>query len=353
MKMKYSLISLFFITLVSCSDKQEKQKQNIERVEATVIKPIVYNKNNLKVSGVVKAEEQAVISTRMMSEVKQVMVQAGEQVKQGEELLLLDTQEVRAKVNQAKAMVNETQAALVVAEQDVNRYQELVKSNSVSVKENENVVLHYQSIQAKHQAAKAMLAEAEYWLKHAIIKAPFTGTIAQVLIDAGSITNPGMPLIIMEKGGDFRIQSFVDEETARKVKLNDAVKITAGQQFVDGKVISKATSSSSNSGLYEIEIKANKKSNLTFLLGQTVTVLFITNNDKQAIWIPNDLLIHNDNQMGVFILDSNNQAALRWIKTGLSNDSITQVLSGITAEDKILKSDNRLRNGVKILLKEK
>ncbi|MCU0383084.1 MAG: efflux RND transporter periplasmic adaptor subunit [Cyclobacteriaceae bacterium] len=347
--MKYSIISLSLLSLFACSAENKQDKQKITEVDASVILPISIQEENLKVSGLVKSQERAVISTRMMSEVKQVLVQAGDQVKQGDNLLLLDTQEIQAKVNQAKAMVAETQAALTVAEQDVNRYKALMKSNSVSVKENENIVLHYESLLAKHEAAKAMQTEAASWLKHAIIKAPFSGTIAQVLIDAGSITNPGMPLVFIEKNGAMAVQCFVDEATINKINVNEKVFVKAGDVLSRARISSKSNSSTANSGLYEVELsfEDNKQA---YLIGQTVTVLFNVKNSKASVWLPKRALVYKDDQTGVFVKGGNQQAALRWVKTGLSNDSLTQILSGVQPNDTVLLSSNRLRNGVKVKL---
>jgi len=349
MKMKYSIISLSLLSLFACSEENKQDKPRSIEVEASVIYPISIQEENLKVSGLVKSQERAVITTRIMSEVKQVLVKAGDQVKQGDNLLVLDTQEIQARVNQAKAMVAETQAALTVAEQDVARYKALLKSNSVSVKENENIVLHYESIIAKHEAAKAMQTEAAYWLKHAIIKAPFSGTIAQVLMDAGSVTNPGMPLVVIEKNGAIAIQCFVDESAINKIKVNEKVFVSAGEVMSKAIINSKSNSSTSNSGLYEVELTVEDNQQ-AYLLGQSVTVLFNIKNSQASVWLPKRALVFKDDQTGVFVQDGNQQAALRWVKTGLSKDSLTQILSGVMPTDKVLLSNNRLRNGVKVKL---
>ncbi len=108
-------------------------------------------------------------------------------------------------------MVIEAEAAAKNTQRDFERFKRLREQNSVSDKELENVELQNTSINARLQVARQSLNEVNAMLAYTNIQAPFSGIVSQKMIDEGSMANPGMPLLVIEQGGDLQVVASVSE----------------------------------------------------------------------------------------------------------------------------------------------
>jgi hypothetical protein len=67
--------------------------------------------------------------------------------------------------------------------------------------------------------------------------------------------------------------------------------------------------------------------------------------------IPKSVLVENGQLTGVYVVSSQNTAVLRWIKTGKTFGDQVEILSGLNLRKRILTSNGKLYNGVKIQVK--
>ena len=191
-----------------------------------------------------------------MGFITSIKVKAGDQVKKGQLLATISNADIQAKKAQAQAMVSEAEAALKDAQKDYERFAELYKQNSASSKEFENATLHYNSIKAKAEAAQQMQNEAEAMLAYTNLTAPFSGIITQKNIDAGSMANPGMPILMMEQAGNYQVKASVSESDIANVKegADAEVVIKSTGKVIKGKVTEVSPSSQFSGGQYMIKV---------------------------------------------------------------------------------------------------
>ncbi len=207
------------IFLASCSgDNHEGEVKKAAPVSVTVATATRQSSGTIQASGQIEAREKAVISTRVMGYITSVKVKAGDQVKKGQLLATISNADITAKKAQASAMLAEAEAARRDAEKDYERYTELYKQNSASAKELENATLHYNSIKAKAETARQMQNEADAMLAYTNLTAPLSGVITQKNIDAGSMANPGVPMLVIEQPGNYQVSASVSEADIAHVK---------------------------------------------------------------------------------------------------------------------------------------
>ena len=101
-------------------------------------------------------------------------------MKAGDLLAELDVQEIRAKREQAKAVLDQ-------AQRDLGRQEQLIASKATSQQE-------LDAAAARVKVADAGLNEAETMLGYARVTAPFDGVITRKLADLGDLAMPGKPL---------------------------------------------------------------------------------------------------------------------------------------------------------------
>lgn len=351
-----------FATLYSCSSGKKENNDTEQPVKVTIYSPAHISDEGFYLSGQVVSKQTATISTRMMGYITKIYVKPGDRVSAGQLLVSISSDDVLAKKAQVQAMITEAEAAAKNAERDYERFKVLREKNSVSEKELENVSLQNTSMKAKVQMARQQLNEVNAMLAYTNIKAPFAGVITQKLADQGSMANPGMPILMMEQQGQLEIEASVPENYIQYVKVGDAAKIELKSlgATIDGKVSELSPSAYGTGGQYSMKLSITDSGNTNIRTGMYASILIpkkITeenSNSSSKTMLDKSSIIYRDQLTGVYVVDSQNKAQLRWVRLGKTIGNQVEVLSGLTSDEKvILKSDAKLYNGKPVAISAK
>lgn len=364
---KLPLFASFFtlaISIAACSDAEQKVNiDNTPEIKVTVANMTSgVGSNELVVTGQVQSARSANVATRIMGYITKIYIKAGDQVKAGQLLFTVNSNDIQAKQAQVDAMLKQAEAGLQVAQKDFDRYTVLHKQNSASTKELEQVNLQYQSAKANVEAAKAMQREVKAQLSYANVIAPFSGVVTQKLAEEGSMANPGMPIVTIEQGGALQIMAVVPENEISRIKLGNKANISveAANKTFDSKLIEISPSSQFTGGQYIIKLSIPSSDVKNLLSGMYAQVTIQTNESgskvKQdttgAVMIPKTALVYRDQLVGVYTVSAQNTALLRWLRTGKELGGNVEVLSGLSKQEAyILSAERNLYNGAKLKIK--
>ncbi len=352
------ILSGLMVTMIlsACSSKADKKvEENAIGVET--YSPIVAQDGGIFVSGMVSAKQTAMVSTRMMGFVDKIYVKQGDRVKEGQLLLVINSDDLKAKKAQAEAMVTEAEAAAKNATRDYERFKALHAQKSVSDKELENMEMNQTSVNAKLQMALQGLNEVNAMLAYTNIRAPFSGIITGKMIDEGSTANPGMPLLNIEQSGELDIRASVPENHVQYIQVGSPVKvdIKSLNKQIDGNISELSPSAALTGGQYAIKIAIDPKEKENLRAGMYAGIHIpgkFDNADKEStsgIRVEQSSIVKRDQLTGVYIATPDNQAMLRWVRLGKATDGLVEVLSGLNADDRVIRqTDAKLYNGKKI-----
>lgn len=356
----YTMSLLVFVAvaaaLTSCSSGEKPTPASEKSVAVTTARPTLMQNDLLVVSGMVTSRQTAMISTRHMGTVEQVLVKQGDVVKAGQPLVIISSEELKARRTQTEAMVAEAQAATTNAERDAARFRNLHAQKSVSDKELENVELHLTSMRAKLQMARQGLREVKAMMAYTRLTAPFSGVVVQKMVDAGSMANPGQPLLVVEQTGDLQVTASLPETYLSAVKAGDAVQVElkALGRTVTGRVAELSPSAAMTGGQYamKIHLSANDKEGLRAGMYAGVQ---ISTGAKGAggrrVFVDKNLIVERDQLTGVYVLSTDRRAMLRWVRLGKSMADRVEVLSGLKADEVLVRPEGqKLRNGQKVTI---
>lgn len=341
-------------TLYSCSssDKLEDKDKTIVKVEA--YSPAQSTNEGFYLSGEVTAKQTANISTRMMGYVTKIYVKPGDKVASGQLLVSISSDDILAKRAQVQAMITEAEAAAKNAQRDYERFKTLRNQNSVSDKELENVALQNTSMNAKVQMARQQMNEVNAMLSYTNIRAPFSGVVTQKMIDEGSMANPGMPILTIEQNGELQVTASIPENYIQYVKVGDVAKMELKSLgiTIDGKVSELSPSAFRTGGQYSMKLAIDTKDKENIRPGMYVNILIANKtgeNITSKIMLDKNSIVYRDQLTGVYVIDAQSQANLRWIRLGKTIGNQVEVLSGLSQNDKIVsKAEGKLYNGVKV-----
>jgi RND family efflux transporter MFP subunit len=353
-------IGLLVISSCSSNEKKETKAGTDTAILVTVSQPSADEQQGLSVSGQIEAGQTANISTRVMGYITKLNVKVGDHVNKGQLLATISNDDILAKRAQTDAMIAEAEAGYKNAQKDYERFNNLYKQQSASAKELDNVSLQYSSAKSRLEATKQMRNEVNATLNYTSLTAPFAGTVTQKLMDAGSMANPGMPILTIEQSGSYQVSAAVPENSISQISqgVEVTVTISAVNKEIKG-IVSQINQSSQYTGgqyLIKVHIADNEKQGLFAGMYANVSIPVkqspkSTAGDDQVM-VPVSCIEYRDQLTGLYTIGSNNTALLRWIRLGKTAGNKVEVLSGLAAHEQfIVSADGRLFNGAAVKIK--
>nr|NOY02907.1 efflux RND transporter periplasmic adaptor subunit [Gammaproteobacteria bacterium] len=117
----------------------------------------------------------------------QVLVKEGQWVKQGDLLATLDDRAIQAQLDQARALLGQSQAQIQVAAVDLRRYRLLSRDNGVSRQQLDQQQALVNQLQATVEGNQAAIANAQVQLSYTRIRSPVTGRVGIRNVDPGNL----------------------------------------------------------------------------------------------------------------------------------------------------------------------
>lgn len=289
-----------------------------------------------EVVGTVRAKLRSVIEAKVSGKIEKLLVVPGQQVKAGELLAVIDAREVQARYDQAIALKQQ-------AEADLKRLTSLLEQKVLSQAEFDNA-------QARARVTLAGVTEAETMLDYTKVTAPFAGVITRKHADVGDLATPGKPLLELEDSTTLRLEADVPEAVVGKLKLGDKlpVNIASVETGLEGVVSEIAPTADPNSRTFLVKLDLPETSGLR--AGQFGRVAMPV-GETTALRVPTSAVLQRGQMELVFIV-SDNKAQLRLVKTGKRLGREVELVSGVSAGEKLVTENvTDLQDGQPLTLK--
>lgn len=283
-----------------------------------------------EVTGTVRASVRASIEARISGRIGRLPVVAGQKVNRGELLAALDVRETQARLDQAKASLEQ-------AERDLVRFTALLKQEAVTRAE-------YDAVEARQRVAKAACTEAETMLGYATVNAPFHGVITRKLAEVGDLAAPGRPLLEMEDPASLRFEASVPEALVRLVEPGTqlSVHISAASGELAGKVTEIAPVADPVSRTFLVKLDLPPTDGLR--AGQFGRVS-LPLEAQESLRVPVTAVTKRGQMEFVYVV-TGGIAKLRIVKTGRAFGDEVEIVSGLEAGDQIIVGDaSQLQDG--------
>ena len=310
---------------------QTQQKYTTGKVEKGDVK------TSISATGTINPVNYVDVSTNVAGKLEKVLVKENDHVTQGQVIAYIDTRQLQAQVDNAKA-------ALDKARLDMNRYKALIDQNAVAAQTYDDAVTAYEQAQSTYDRVSADLNDAT-------ITAPMSGTVVGTPLKAGQTISTGistqMIIATIADLSDLEIYLTVDETDIGNVKNGSKVEFTVdskpGQTFI-GYVseIAKGTKGNmgvtSNSVVYytkKVSIPADISSN--FLPSMTARATIFGDDIKNTLVVPLTA-VRTDKQGEYVYVIKDGQPVRTAVSTGVTGDTNVQILSGVSEGDEIIVS---------------
>ncbi|OPY87191.1 MAG: Multidrug resistance protein MdtA precursor [Syntrophus sp. PtaU1.Bin208] len=304
------------------------KRQAISGVSVSTVQPATIV-DEYETSGTVKAGISSIIASRVMGAVTTVYVRAGEPVKAGQLLAIIDSRDAVQRMRGAEQ-------GRVMADLTYRRYKRLHDEKALSRQEIDQIETSKRVADAGYEQAKAGLEEARLQLGFSRIAAPMAGIVTDRRIDPGSMALPGMHLFTVESQGAFLLEAAVDESLSGKLSVGTSAGIS-----IDALGLTKV-------GKISEVVPAVDPATRTFLVKIPLTGQGIRSGlfarvrlplgQRQALLIPKGALVEKGQLTGVYTVDEKGVVTYRLVRTGKPYEGGLEILSGLSAGERIISA---------------
>lgn len=270
----------------------------------------------------------------------------GAHVRKGQLLATIASPEVDQQLAQAKADLLTAQANARYANQQAQRYTDLLAQNAVAKQDTENYVAQQASTNTQVRSAQANVDRLEQMVGFEKVYAPFSGTVTArdvdigTLINAGAGTSGGREMFHMDDEHTMRVYVNVPQADSPNCTPGTPAYLTLnefpGREF-HGKVVrtAGAIDPASRTLLVEVDVP-NPEGEL--VPGAYTEVHFHVKVVKQTLILPVSTLLFRQEGLRVAIVVNGDKAKLLPISIGQNDGKVVQVSEGLHADDLVVQS---------------
>ena len=315
--------------------------------------------NAIDSGGVVQARTTAAITARLLAPVREIRVSPGDQVREGQTLVVLDGADLAAGARAARsaaraaeqgskaaaAELSAAEAGLALARASHDRIAGLQAKRSATAQELDEATATLRRAEAAVAGASARALQAKAAVESAdatsdqastiesftTITAPFDGMVTEKMVEPGNMASPGMPLLRLEDTGGFRLEVRVDESRAGAIRRGDRVPVFLGTDHssITGTVVevSRAVDADAHAFLVKIALPDAR-----VLRSGAFGKARFTGTPRRALTIPLSSIVRHGQLTSVFVVD-HDVARVR-----LVNLSDAEVLAGLAESEVVILS---------------
>ena len=309
-------------------------------------------------SGTVTARTTGAVSARLPGHIREIRVREGDSVQAGQVIAIVDARDADSAIKQAEAARDEARAALPesqaaiasasaqadLAKVTFRRMQELKGNKSITEQEFDEAQARLRLAETQVQMAQARqfqvrerirqadeaVSRAQLQQSYATVTAPFAGVVLERKAEPGTFAGPGMPIVILEKAGDYRLEVSVEESLLKDLK--------------PGRIVTVELEQTHRLPIAEILPSLNPQNRTATIrinlplpglrTGMSARVK-LQGAERDATTVPASAIRTNGQLQTLFLL-ANGRARAVLVSTGDAQDGQVEIVSGLSRNERFI-----------------
>jgi RND family efflux transporter MFP subunit len=327
----------------------------------------------LSIAGQFIPYQNVELHAKVAGYIRNINVDIGDRVHQGQVLAVLEIPELVAQVDSAKAAVHHAQEEIQRAQSDVSRAEadnmalhanavrlvdaDKARPGLIAQQELDDATSKDRASQAQVEAAKSSLGAARQQMEvakadqqhyaalfdYARITAPYDGIVTWrfsdtgALVQAGTSGSNGLPVVTLAEIDVLRLRIPVPERIAAIVKIGDSadVQVQATGEHFTGKIARFTGSLDPSTRTMQVEIEVP---NPTYRLrpGMYANVQLSAASRPDALTVPVEAIQRSENKTSVLVVDPQNKVQSREVQVGVQSSNMVEILGGLNEGERVI-----------------
>jgi multidrug efflux system membrane fusion protein len=316
--------------------------------------------------GTVMPYMSVTVKARVNGQLLPVRFTEGQEVKQGQTIMVIDPRPYQAAVDQAKGTLAHDEALLKDAQAEYARYKALYAAGVVSKESMEADEATQGQYQGAIESDKAAIENAQLQLSWCYIQSPISGRIGLRLVDPGNIITANTTnLVIINQFKPIAVYFTLPEndlpQVLQKLKADRKLPVDAYdqadvQKLATGQLLTADNEIDTTTGTAKLKAVFNNENEALFP-NQFVNIHLVMEDRPNALVVPS-AAIQNGVQ-GSFVWAVKTDATgvptaqMQPVKVALAQGQLTILDSGVTAGTKVVVDGaDRLRQGAEVIVSQ-
>jgi len=322
-----------------CGRSQAEQKPKGDAAPAVAVETVRPARSDMAAvySGTapIEADQEARVVAKVGGEVRRLLVEEGDPVREGQVLAILDGDKLRLEAAEARAN-------LARLERDYARNLELSKRGLIGS-------AAFDTLRYELDAQRAVTERAVLALSYTEVRAPIAGVVAERRVKVGNSVQPNDPMFVVTRQHPLLVRVHVPERELAKIAVGQRAdaQVDAAQGTFPATIRRISPVVDPATGTFKVTLEFEPNARLR--PGMFARVNIVYERRQNALLIPRSALIDGEAGPTVFVVD-HGRAAARPVRIGLANGGSIEVLSGLGDEEPVvvvgqngLKSGNEVR----------
>ncbi len=343
--------------------------------------------------GTVQSIDSVSIQPRVTGTIDKIEFTPGQNVKQGQELFLIDPRPYQAALDQAKAQLAHDQGLLAEAQMDLKRYQNLLGQQSIAAQTAQDQVYVVQQDQGTVQLDQANVEMAQLNLEYCHITAPISGRAGMLQVDLGNLVGPASGqatsaassrsgstpggntstqapsssgatsstggLVSIEQLQPIYVSFNIPQTQFNEVAQNQAKAPLAVEAYSQaGQLLEKGTLTvinnqvSTATGTVTLQATFANSSDVLWP-GEYVSVRLIVGTRRNVVTVPASAVMAGPNGDYVYVIGDDNKVARVNVEQAARRGGISVITKGVSAGQKVVATGQyRLDNGTIVAIEQ-
>ncbi|MCZ4094520.1 efflux RND transporter periplasmic adaptor subunit [Sinorhizobium psoraleae] len=287
-------------------------------------------------TGIIAARVESNLGFRVPGKITQRLVDVGEQVKAGQELLRIDETDLQLALTARRNAVAAARAVLVQARADEKRYAVLVKNGLAATPQ------RYEQAKAALDTATAQLAAAEAEAKvaeneatYSVLLAGADGTVTETLAEPGQVVAAGQPVVRLAHAGPREAVVALPETLRPAIGSVAGASLYGGERRYTARLRQLSDSADPQTRTYEARYVLDGEA-AAAPLGATVTIRIANQASQPEVQVPLGAVLDDGERTGVWVLDrASSSVHFRPVKL-IRVTSEAAMISGLNSGDPVV-----------------
>lgn len=294
--------------------------------------------------GVVQAVRQTIVAAQVPGAVVALLVKAGDSVQSGQVLLRLDARAADQTAAAGEAQVQAARAAQEVATREFERNKQLFQQNYISQAALDRAEAQYKAAGAEAAAQLANAGAARTRSGFYVVRAPYSGVIAEVSVVLGDMAMPGRALMTLYDPTLLRVSAAVPQTMAARLQnASSASPTPAAQIELPGALPARITPlktqwlPSVDPATHSVELRLDLPSALAGVSpGMFARAWLPVGASADArLFVPAASLVRRAELTGVYVIGADGRPLLRQVRLGRPVGDSVEVLAGVSTGERV------------------
>lgn len=292
------------------------------------------------IAGTIISRHDAKLSSEVEGRIE-LLLEVGDMIEKGELVASIDDTTIRMQLEEAKAEIIPIRAKLNFFNREVERLDKLAKQNNAAKNRLDEVISDRDQMRGELSMKQTRLTQARDTLNRTIILAPFDGIVAERFKEEGEWAKIGDELVRLVDTESKEIQGRIQQQSVAFINQGDSLAVTDGDRQTMATVKALVPVADVVSRLYELRLDFQETGWMT---GHAVRIKVPTAKPQNVLVVSRDALVIRENTIKIFRILEDNTAEVIFVKTGISNEALIEIIGEVSEGDKIVTRGNeRLR----------